>query len=230
MLQMLRPDQLPKPYSPFSPRCTNRYEVDPTDPQTTWLIIQSRAYGEQRCALDTDRVAYVRPYTWSVRVNPTRAEGRQLFVQANVRRADGTKTSLPLHRLLTGAVEGFEVDHRSGFPLDCRMANLRVVSHKENARNIIGARGVYWVERRQKWEARIGVDGRSIFLGYSATEADALAARAAAKLIYHRIPTRDASGRIVDDTRTGRTPAPHRRRQDVRDQMPRMFGERGAAA
>lgn len=46
-------------------------------------------------------------------------------------------------------------------------------------------RGVTYERRASKWRARIMVDGRSISLGYYATEAEALAEYQRAKLIYH---------------------------------------------
>ena len=47
----------------------------------------------------------------------------------------GRDQVIRMHRLLTGATKGSEVDHRNGNGLDNRRANLRVCSHAENTFN-----------------------------------------------------------------------------------------------
>lgn len=42
---------------------------------------------------------------------------------------------LKMHRIITGAPDGLEVDHINGDSLDNRRANLRVVTHRQNMMN-----------------------------------------------------------------------------------------------
>ena len=65
------------------------------------------------------------------------------------------------------------IDHINGIPTDNRLCNLRDVSHKINLRNqsmsstnTTGITGVYWNKNRSKWVAAIGVNGRSVHLGF----------------------------------------------------------------
>jgi hypothetical protein len=82
-----------------------------------------------------------------------------------------------------------QIDHINGDKHDHRIENLRVATNAENAQNR-NMRGVTF-ERRQRssgrpWRARIMVDGKSISLGYFATEAEAMTEYQRAKLVYHK--------------------------------------------
>lgn len=64
-----------------------------------------------------------------------------------------------LHHLVIGyPLVGKEVDHINRDPLDNRLENLRLVTHKENMNNLgvradnkSGIRGVYWCNKKKKW-------------------------------------------------------------------------------
>lgn len=75
-----------------------------------------------------------------------------------------------------------EIDHRNGVRDDDRIANLRPATRAQNAENVKG-RGVRFEADRGKWLARVCVDYRQINLGRFDTEAEALAAVRAAKLL-----------------------------------------------
>jgi hypothetical protein len=75
-----------------------------------------------------------------------------------------------LHRWLLGLVKGDRLigDHVNGDRLDCRLANLRVVTAAENSANKAafagsGFRGVY--PCRGRWQAAGKRDGRKVHLG-----------------------------------------------------------------
>ncbi|WP_289105260.1 HNH endonuclease signature motif containing protein [uncultured Halomonas sp.] len=79
---------------------------------------------------------------------------------------------------------GMEIDHISGDSLDNRIANLRLVDHRENARNqrrkksnSSGVCGVHWHAQRNKWQACIKVSGKNKSLGMFERLEDAAAAR-----------------------------------------------------
>lgn len=75
-----------------------------------------------------------------------------------------------------------EIDHRNGIRDDDRICNLRPATRAQNAENVKG-RGVRFEPDRGKWLARICVDRQQINLGRFDTEAEAVAAVTAAKLI-----------------------------------------------
>jgi len=75
-----------------------------------------------------------------------------------------------------------EIDHRNGVRDDDRIANLRPATRAQNAENVKG-RGVRFEADRGKWLARVCVDYKQINLGRFSTEAEAVAAVRAAKLL-----------------------------------------------
>jgi hypothetical protein len=77
------------------------------------------------------------------------------------------------------------VDHIDGNPRNDRIGNLRAATYAQNARNTrtrsrSGFKGVMYVPRRNRFEARIRVKGRQVSLGYFKDPADAHAAYVAA--------------------------------------------------
>lgn len=83
---------------------------------------------------------------------------------------------------------GMFCDHVDGNRANDSRTNLREVTRQQNDCNRRGARGYCWHKRRQKWQARITVDGRQKFLGYFDRPEDARDAHLAAKAIYHKMP------------------------------------------
>ena len=83
-----------------------------------------------------------------------------------------------LHRLAYYYVTGIdpaenEVDHKNGNSLDNRFNNLRLATDSQNSRNqkkskdnTSGFKGVSWDKQHKKWRARIGVNNKTINLGY----------------------------------------------------------------
>ena len=83
------------------------------------------------------------------------------------------------------------VDHVNHRRDDNRLVNLRDVTQAENHRNKSkrsnnksGVAGVSWDKAVSKWRARIQVNGEQIHLGLFTHMADAITARAAAKVKY----------------------------------------------
>jgi hypothetical protein len=68
------------------------------------------------------------------------------------------------------------IDHININSLDNRIENLRVATMLEQTLNrkiTINAKGYYWVKSRQKWQAYISINNKSIFLGRFKKEEDA---------------------------------------------------------
>ena len=87
--------------------------------------------------------------------------------------------------------KGMQIDHLDHDRSNNRIENLRLVTHKENGRNISkkenntsGVTGVSWKKARQKWVAQICVDNKNIYLGLYDTLLDAVAERKRAEKFY----------------------------------------------
>jgi hypothetical protein len=111
------------------------------------------------------------------------------YIQINVQR-----NLWYAHRLAWFFVHGEwprYIDHINGDRSDNRIENLRSVTNAENhknqglrAINTSGVVGVSWLTRRQRWQARIMVDGLQVNLGHFRDFADATRARLAAEKLY----------------------------------------------
>ncbi len=65
------------------------------------------------------------------------------------------------------------LDHRNRDSLDDRISNLRLATHSQNCsnsclhkHNTSGRRGVHWDKQSGKWQAKISVMKKVIYLGY----------------------------------------------------------------
>lgn len=113
-----------------------------------------------------------------------------------------------IHRLIWLFVYGEfpqdEIDHINHNITDNRIANLRAVSHMENQQNMkllvtntSGMTGVHFVQSRNKWHARIEVDGEKISLGLFEDLDEAAAVRKQAEIKYGFHPFHGRSARGV---------------------------------
>lgn len=103
----------------------------------------------------------VRSFRWSV--------SREGYVLGYV---PGGK-NIKLHRLLMGAKPGEVVDHVNGNPADCRRANLRITTQRQNTYNTklpksstTGYKGVCFDKRKNRYMAHIHPNRTMVFLGY----------------------------------------------------------------
>lgn len=99
------------------------------------------------------------------------------------------------HRVIwamhSGAWPKDQIDHINGERSDNSIANLREVSHGENARNMklpcnntSGVIGVFWNGKHQRWTSVITINNETKYLGEHSNKADAIAARSAAEKKY----------------------------------------------
>ena len=78
------------------------------------------------------------------------------------------------------------IDHIDKNRTNNRIDNLRSVTNQQNAFNT-SAKGYSYNKRDKKYESKIFINGKSIFLGYFLNEDDAKQAYLDAKKVYHII-------------------------------------------
>ena len=105
---------------------------------------------------------------------------------------EGKQKHYLIHRLVAFAFLGLDIenpkkviDHINKDTLDNQVSNLRVVSTQENAFNR-NAKG--YEKMRNKYRARIKINGKLIHLGLYNTETEAHNAYLIAKQIHHPLP------------------------------------------
>lgn len=107
----------------------------------------------------------------------------------------GGKRMLKLHRLISNAPDGLEVDHINRDKLDNRKSNLKICTHLENMQNqnahrdnSSGHKFIYWYASRKKWQVQIYNKQKKINVGYFENLKDA---------IYHRDTRMEAYGIVL---------------------------------
>ena len=98
--------------------------------------------------------------------------GRQGYAKRHSPRIKGKRTSIYMHRLINNTPEGMETDHINRNKLDNRKENLRTATRSLNQRNkglqknnVVGHPGIVWNKGHERWEARIKINNKQIYLG-----------------------------------------------------------------
>jgi|SRR5690606_4256296 len=98
-----------------------------------------------------------------------------------------------MHRMVTNAPDGTDVDHIFHNKLDNRKSQLRVCTHQENGfnrkRRAFGTskyNGVFWDKSRNRWHVRIMVDYKKIYIGRFEDEEEAARAYDEEAKKHHR--------------------------------------------
>jgi hypothetical protein len=122
---------------------------------------------------DYDLVMQHSWYVWE-KVRPTRINGP--YALASIR-PGGRKTTISMHKLITGYVQ---TDHKDHNGLNNQRSNLRPATRTQNLANQRGHsqhssqyKGVSWNKNGHVWHAAVSVDGRHRHLGFFVREADA---------------------------------------------------------
>lgn len=126
---------------------------------------------------DEDDAALVRSHEWHLNKS-----GHAVYVRS-------TDTGEYLHRLVTGAPKGMDVDHINGDGLDCQKGNLRVVTRSQNNMNRRsqrdGEKGIHLDAKTGKWRAELWAYGKRYRSQRFAEKDDALGARRAMEAAHH---------------------------------------------
>lgn len=109
-------------------------------------------------------------YKWFAHIRPRKSMPDKFEAVRNDRSIPGTTKIIRMHRVIMSALEGLEVDHINGNPLDNRKINLRLCKRWQNAQNRSYPerdlpRGVYLQKRTGKFVASIRIQKRYIHLG-----------------------------------------------------------------
>lgn len=118
---------------------------------------------------------YLSQFKWYV------CKGRYTYYALrHVRKDDGKRTSLSMHRDLMSADYGSQVDHVNGDGLDNQRNNLRLATQIQNTQNQrirsdnrTGYKGVHKCNDSKGWSAKIVVNRKHIGLGSYPTPEDA---------------------------------------------------------
>ena len=166
-----------------------------------WLLLLYRrlryGYPFRRIPLTQGKFAIVDPedyerlakHKWQASRFP-----RSYYATRCVSFGNGRQKNIQMHRQIIKIEGGFCCDHINHNGLDNRKVNLRQASRAQNCWNkrkqrgnhSSGFKGVSWFKRENKWQARIQVNGRKIFLGSYKNEIDAAKAYDRAAIKYYR--------------------------------------------
>lgn len=128
-----------------------------------------------RTIVDDSTFDYVNQWKWSLHTTP--------WAKYAARYDKGKY--IYLHRFLTEASAGMQVDHINGNGLDNRISNLRLCTASQNGHNKVKSRGkskykgVSYFKggtRIKRWCATIKVQNKKYHIGYFLTQEEAYAA------------------------------------------------------
>lgn len=140
--------------------------------EVTTIFVKSKHLGEVEVLIDTEDLELLENLnnTWCVHSNRKMSK---FYINGYHRLENGRPRLIHLHRYILNAPKGKVVDHLNGNTFDNRKANLRVVTQNENSKNQTkmnknnksGVTGVCWDRKKEKWRAKVGYNGKHIFLG-----------------------------------------------------------------
>ncbi|MDP4158176.1 MAG: hypothetical protein Q8911_00225 [Bacillota bacterium] len=135
------------------------------------VIFLQKVRGKQlRTIIDTVDLPRAQefPHTWTAGIKDHYVRGK--FQEPRNGRKNPPIQTVSLHRWITNASSGLQVDHKNHIPLDNRRSeNLRIGTQSLNQQNRkeayckSGYRGVY--PKGNKWKVEIMVQGKRFYLG-----------------------------------------------------------------
>jgi hypothetical protein len=158
------------------------------------IIIESKTYGTHEVLLDDEDYDRLNEHKWCVQrdyrsvVDKYKFYVVRSFWPPTDSKNGKRRKSIRMHREITNAPKGKQVDHINGNPLDNRKENLRVCSQQENCMNRrhrtdnrSGYKGVSYMkkgkdminERSKPWRAYIKFNHKQTRLGTYKTKEQA---------------------------------------------------------
>lgn len=105
-------------------------------------------------------------------------KGKRWYAARGIK-PDGKYKMILMHRVILGAEKGFEVDHINNDPLDNRRDNLRLCTRALNMHNrksynnsTSAFKGVFFDKQSGKWQAKITINNKSVYIGRSTNPED----------------------------------------------------------
>lgn len=148
----------------------NKFRIDG---DSTTIFLSSKD-GSVETLIDTKSLEILNEFDGTFRA--VWNENTKSFYVLGYDRGYGPPVNVMLHRLITGAPDGFVVDHFNHDTLDNRKFNLRVVTQSENMFNLDPAKllnkrvpGITWYENKKKWRVKV----RHKHIGYFSDKEEA---------------------------------------------------------
>lgn len=132
------------------------------------IDISTKRFPDTFTMVDDDMFGELNRYKWHVRQSTS-----VLYVRRNSLDADGRHVWVNMHHQVLRSPDGTETDHRDGNGLNNQKSNLRVCTGSQNQcnqrtpkNNKSGYKGVSWNGNARKWQASIGINGKTLHMGY----------------------------------------------------------------
>lgn len=156
----------------------NSYEVRG---DVTAIIINSPKHGSMEALISTDKLDRAQEFVgrWCI---TWKGNAKSFYAQGYAPWDGGKRESPLLHRWITNAPKGMDVDHINHDTLNNTDDNIRICTQTENQQNRKGAnsdnkssgiRGVSWHRSSGKWQCYMRVNGKLIYFGCYDELADA---------------------------------------------------------
>jgi hypothetical protein len=150
------------------------------------IVVESQKHGTQHILVDDDDYELASQYKWHVH----KGKNGRLYARTSIDHPDGgtivriingkeyeckKQTTIYMHQLINKTPKGMYTDHiNPENTLDNRKANLRTCTNQQNCanrgvnkNNTHGFKGITYDERKKitPWTARIGYEGKRIYIG-----------------------------------------------------------------
>lgn len=132
-----------------------------------------------------DKFEFLNQWKWRLQEDKKRG----LFYA--VREVWKGRQAVLMHRLITNAPNGMQVDHKDGNGLNNQDENLRICTPSQNSANKkapktnkSGYKGVCWAKREKTWRAILKKDGRTVLDKFYKNVEDAARAYDEASIIH----------------------------------------------